>query len=790
MGWMGLTGGTLYISGFDEWYTIYIYVGCMVHYQYHPTIDTALQPTPPTTITITITTHFLSIYDLLLCLFPMLRFRGRTIETQKIDRTNEKCEQASEKTPENKSRDKKNASSKNKRRIQEVLLLFALSVMVRIYRIERGGFVLWDEAHFGKFATHYLKREFFFDVHPPLGKLLTSLSGYIYRAAPEFPFNSEDPYPLGVDYGGMRVFHAIFGSFVPLFAYLITAAMGCRKRTSFAICLSLIFDNALVSISRLILLDPFLLFFVFLSEVFLSRVMMESRRMERLSADLMGLGVSIGMAASVKWIGFLTVAHVGVFATYCLLSEIRKRRKEAVFLFARLSVSLILTPFCVYILFFALHFKILEKAGPGDGEMSSRFQTRLKNSEILMNRRDLEYGNKVTLRNSVAGTGLLHSHKDRYPDGGPQQVTTYPHKDGNNYWKILKAGDNPEKVRKNEDLVFYHIETDTYMGVEEDEGKGKRDARKRSAAFSKEEMGGAVLEKTVFTLEPYRSSEIEPVVTRFYIKNRTYGCYLSYSGKKLPKWGFGQGEVVCLPEKTRGSLWNVELNVSEEAHAVGRPSGSAGTAAPLYSPLAPSSRFLSFFPKTFGNFFSDFTELNLAMNAANSSLVDDGNDTFGTLPLQWLFPKKWLKLNRWDGTVPRFAMVGNPLTWYLGTLNMLSLIVLLFLHLAKKPNGSSKYATKRGAQLYLVLGGWLFHYVPFFFVSRILYLHHYLPSLIFSVIGLCVVIDRSRKAALVLSVLSLISFVYFSPMTYGHLGGLSSIPGYRMFSGWNIYAES
>ena len=225
-----------------------------------------------------------------------------------------------------------------------------LSCWTRFHNIGKSNVVVWDEAHFGKFGSHYIKREFYFDVHPPLGKIIVGFAGLLAGYDGSFGFESGAVYPENVPYVAMRVILATFGvALVPLGWYtaveLGMSWMACHLVALMVLCgehpLSVIIpsssstdtsaiphlsafirappgtdarpaDVAWLCISRFILLDSMLLFFTFTTVFCLTKF--HNQQYRSFSFDwwlwLVLTGYSIGCVCR-------CVARVTLFITLC-----------------------------------------------------------------------------------------------------------------------------------------------------------------------------------------------------------------------------------------------------------------------------------------------------------------------------------------------------------------------------------------------------------------------------------------------------------------------------------------
>ena len=245
-----------------------------------------------------------------------------------------------------------------------VSIIVALSLVLRFAFLSHPAEVVFDEFHYGKFVSAYFSREYYFDVHPPLGKMLIAGFVKISGLKPHFFI--------------LRFLPALFGSLIPLLIYLLLKKMGVSVKAAFLGDFLAVFDNALLTQSKFILIDALLLVFGFSSLYFF----LKQRKEEKNIKSLLFLAISAALATlslSIKWTG---LSFLGIIALVFLIDLFKKFNFKTAFV--KLSV-LILIPFIIYYFIFWLHFQILYKSGPGNAFMSSQFQKTLVGNNIKQN---------------------------------------------------------------------------------------------------------------------------------------------------------------------------------------------------------------------------------------------------------------------------------------------------------------------------------------------------------------------------------------------------------------------
>ncbi|CAO3633580.1 unnamed protein product [Cunninghamella echinulata] len=680
-----------------------------------------------------------------------------------------------------------------------------LSFWTRFQSISFSNIVVWDEAHFGKFGSHYIKHDFYFDVHPPLGKMLVGLSGILAGYNGSFEFESGATYPDGMHYGIMRIFNAFWGALLVPLAYLTARQFQLSIKASTLASTMILLDTALLCISRFILLDSMLLFFTCTTLYTLSKF--HNLRQWPFSEDWwlwLGLtGFSLGCVLSVKWVGLFAVALVGLYTIedlWDMLGDLQMPKLTYMKHWMARIVFLIILPISIYMICFALHFAILYKSGPGDAQMSSLFQANLQGNSFEKNPLELAYGSKLTIKNYGYGGGLLHSHVQTYPEGShQQQVTCYHYKDDNNHW-IVKPPHHgntesftDEENKKEEENIQFVKDGDIIRLLHASTGRNLHShdinapittGQWEVSGYGSDTVGD---EKDHWKIEivdditrPTNNKDhVRSLTTRFRLRHVQQDCLLMANNVILPQWGFKQVEVVC-DKRNRvddpHTWWNIEEHYND------------------HLPSAPKNAYRS-------HFLNDFWHLNVAMWTSNNALIPDPdkNDILSSEPIEWPLAQVGLRMCGWNDDQIKFYLLGNPIVWWSSFLSVILFVVMTLFYIIRMQrkiydltNAQWDHFFFVGKTLFL---GWFLHYIPFFIMGRVTYLHHYFPALYFSVFLVPFLMDHFTRSASpksqwivfgVLMFLVITVFFYFSPIVYGMTGPVDQYIGRRWLKSWNL----
>lgn len=609
-----------------------------------------------------------------------------------------------------------------------------LAFITRFWGISHPNEVVFDEVHFGKFASYYLQKTYFFDVHPPFGKLLFAFMGWLVGYDGHFHFdNIGDSYIVNkVPYVAFRSLPALLGALTVSVVYLIMWESGYSVPACILAAGLVLFDNAHIGQTRLILLDATLVFAFACS--LLCYIKFYKMRHEPFSRKwwkwLILTGFALSCDISTKYVGvfaFISIGSAVIIDLWDLLDI--KRRGGALSLpswakhFSARAFGLIIMPFIFYLFWFQVHFTILTRSGPGDDFMTPEFQETLSDNVMLANAITINYYDSITLRHKETRT-YLHSHSDKYPlryDDGRvssqgQQVTGYPFNDTNNYWQILPANDDKLEGRtvKHQELVrLRHLVTDTIL-LSHDVASPYYPTNQEFTTCSLADAYGGRAQDTLFEVRfenGKHGQEFKSVATHFKLIHNPSKVAMWTHTTPLPEWGHKQQEINGNKQVTASSnVWLVEDIPSLDADH------------PRRQKVVKQVRTLPFLQKWF--------ELQRSMFWHNSRLTS--SHPYASMPYQWPFLLRGVSFWTQNETRQQIYFLGNPIGWWLAS-SLLAVYVGIV--------AADQFSLRRGvdaldhlsrSRLYNSTGfffmSWATHYIPFYVMGRQLFLHHYLPS--------------------------------------------------------------
>jgi len=493
--------------------------------------------------------------------------------------------------------------------------------------------------------------------------------GWLVGYKGEFLFeNIGDSYITNkVPYVAYRALPATLGALTVPVVFLIMWDSGYSLPACVAAAGLILFDNAHIAQTRLILLDATLIFFMALSVLcyvrfYKLRHIPFSRKWWKW---LLLTGVALSCVISTKYVGVFTFLSIGIPVMIDLwdLLDI-KRRQGALSIddftrhFLARAIGLIIVPFLLYLFWFQVHFSILIRSGPGDDFMTPEFQETLSDNVMTQQSVTIQYGDVITMKHKETRV-YLHSHPDKYPlryDDGRissqgQQVTGYPHNDTNNHWQILPGtvGVQLGGVVKNNDAVrFRHIITDTML-LTHDVASPYFPTNQEFTTVPLDVADGERFNDTLFNVvieHGKAGQEFKTMSSHFKLLHVPSRVAMWTHTTPLPEWAYKQAEINGNKNSQQASnIWYVEEIPSLPADS---------------ERLVKEPRKIKQVP-----FLKKYLELQRAMFFHNNALTS--SHPYASFPISWPFLLRGVSFWTDNDTREQIYFIGNPIGWWISS---------------------------------------------------------------------------------------------------------------------------
>lgn len=252
----------------------------------------------------------------------------------------------------------------------EFVILICLAFATRLWQIFQPAAVVFDEVYFKVYAGNYLTGAYYFDPHPPLGKLILAGWAWLTHLDPGNLVATDQASVI------LRLLPAIAGALIIPVFYVFLRQIKASHRTAMLGATLLLLENALLVESRFVLLDSILILFG-LSAITL---FLYARRFpySLLRIGLYSLAALLaGITLSIKWTGLTALGLIGLV---WLIDQVRHHRHQNFRWSIAEAGTMALAASGIYVISFFIHFHLLPKTGQGDAFMSQRFQSTLQGS--------------------------------------------------------------------------------------------------------------------------------------------------------------------------------------------------------------------------------------------------------------------------------------------------------------------------------------------------------------------------------------------------------------------------